>query len=245
MENTFETPLINKLRKAGRSPLTLIIAVFCLIISACALLYFVPNYIKHSVIDYGAALTAVCFAVTGGAFIAVFASAGNTDRPLGSAGYTVAAIASAAFAVGAAAIGYFHFSAFFVEVSSSLCMAFGKILIKYGLGRAKTEYFELLLFTLPFFSAFAAYLSLGSSVRNNRPRTFFPILFAVVCFLHSAVAVANFTLSTLQSRHSFGKILMSFVNQYPLLVMEIINIASGILFGIFALKLACAAKKRG
>lgn len=163
MEYSFETPLINRLRRAFSSPLVLISSLFFLVSAAA---YGIYAFVSVSAIMILLSAAALCAFLTG---LTAFVSAKRKDRKLPSAPLTFGAAASVVAAAGVI-VAFNVFGRSCVRPTLLFLSSFGLLQTPVG---EYSGYIATAAGVVYSIFSFLFLLTAACSVRNNKPHTFF------------------------------------------------------------------------
>ena len=196
MEFNFETPLILRLRKIAHSKTVLwcgiMFAVLTVLFAGLSVISFYPQNINK---DFYVMVGYVIFnALLAISFFTVFISSRNKDTVLPTGGFTAAGIICLISILVLAAIYVFCFDVLKTYFSLISITYIGNILRggSVNLDPIISDFTKLgniyvaAAFIIPVLLSLAlafAFFSAASVARNNKPKKFFPIILAIVCFI--------------------------------------------------------------
>lgn len=223
MPFAFETPLIQRLRKATRRASLLIAAIADLVLAA-----LLAAHPLLEPFDLGLTVAAVLVLLPGIGLLVTFCSAKRTDRPLPGVGYALAARLSllSAFAAAAASLLF----------SDRVLLLLDRFSVLFG------DFFPTEQGGLPFVAPAAALLFLLTAVawyllrdtaRNNRPHGVFPVFPALILFLAAGVMIGFAVYGTDPSGMTVSLTDAAFLYPAALLLLAA---ASAVTTGIFFLQ---------
>lgn len=196
MEFNFETPLILRLRKIAHSKTVLwcgiLFAVITVLLAGLSVISFYPQNInEHFYIMVG---YFVFNALLSASFFTVFFFSRNKDVVLPTGGFTAAGIICLIATLILAAIYVFCFEELIFYFSLISITYLGNTFQPGGIDISLainnfTKFGNIYVaaaFIIPVLLALAlalAFFSASSVARNNKPRKFFPVVLAVICFI--------------------------------------------------------------